>query len=236
MVVKAKSDVGVSQAIWSFFVDTQPPTISIEALQPYSPRAPNAQPLSVRYKTTDNLSTFLRTLTVKLYDQNGNYVTQIASYDTQSAGENYVSIDPSSLEALSDGVYTTKIKAYDEAGNVTTESTALTLDTTPPTILEASINPKPMTSNSDTMNFNAQLSENSIVTIKMINKSTNVASAYIAQATGLPASPSSIETSIATETQASCSYSWSYNNQFGISGPEDGIYKLIVRHREYSPA
>ena len=131
LLVKAQSDVGVSQAIWSFFVDTQPPTISIEALQPYSPRAPNAQPLSIRYRTTDNLATFLRNITVRLYDPNGHLVTTIASYDTQSAGENYVMILPSSFEGLSDGNYSCAIKAFDEAGNGTSESVALTIDTTP---------------------------------------------------------------------------------------------------------
>ena len=40
LLVKVQSDVGVSQAIWSFFVDTQPPTISIEVLSHIPPAPP----------------------------------------------------------------------------------------------------------------------------------------------------------------------------------------------------
>jgi flagellar hook assembly protein FlgD len=218
VVVLSRSNVGPYQTMWSFIVDTQAPTISIEALQPYSPRAPNAEPLSIRYKTSDNLSTFLRALSFKLYDKSGNYITKIATFDVQSVGENYVTLDPEQLKIngqwIVDGVYSIKATLSDQAGNVTTESVALTIDSTPPTILEANVSPKPMTSNSDSMNFNAELSENSIVTIKMINKATNVASAYIAQA------------------QSTAFYSWSYNNQFGISGPEDGLYKIEVTARD----
>ncbi len=217
IVVDARSDVGVSQAIWSFFVDTQPPTISIEALQPYSPRAPNTQPISIRYTTADNLSTFLRNITVKLFDPNGHFVTKLASIDSQAAGDNFVSVDPASLESLADGTYTIKIKAYDEAGNATTESIALILDSTPPTIESANVSPKPMTSNSDAMNFNASISENSIVTIKMIDKASGVASAYIAQAQGA-----------ASGESATAFYSWPYNNQFGINGPADGLYRFEI--------
>jgi flagellar hook assembly protein FlgD len=222
IVVQAKSDVGVSQAIWSFFVDTQPPTISIEALQPYSPRVPNAQPISIKYKTADNLSTFLKNISARLYDSKNNFITELATFDTQAVGDNFISVNSALLTVngslIPDGTYSIKIKAYDYASNVTTESVALTIDSTPPSIIEADVNPKPMTSNSDSMNFSSELSEDSIVTIKMINKATGVASAYVAQA-----QKSEVDSEKCTAT-----YNWSYNNQFVISGPEDGLYKLEI--------
>lgn len=224
IVVSAKSDVGVSQAIWAFFVDTQPPTISIEALSPFSPRAPGtgeANNISIRYTTTDNLSTFLRSITARLYDSNNNFITELATFDTQAVGENFIPVNSTQLTVngslIPDGNYSIKIKAYDQAGNVTTESVALVIDSTPPSIIQADVNPKPMTSNSDSLNFSSQLSENSIVTIKMINKATNVASAYITQAQRA-----------GSEESATASYSWSYNNQFGSNGPDDGIYRLEI--------
>ena len=164
--------------------------------------------MSIRYRTTDNLATFLRNITVRLYDPNGHLVTTIASYDTQSAGENYVMILPSSFEGLSDGNYSCAIKAFDEAGNGTSESVALTIDTTPPSIDQANITPNPMTSNSTSMNFNTNISESSIVTIKLINKSTNIASGYVAQATASEG-----------EDGASASYAWTYDSAYGSTGP-----------------
>lgn len=234
ILVQAKSDVGVSQAIWSFFVDTQPPSITIEALPPYSPRAPNAQPISIRYKTADNLSTFLRNGSINVYDKNNNFVTEISTFDTQAVGDNYAQWDGrrvtgSTEEVVPDGNYTIKIQAYDYAGNLSEESVSLTIDSTPPTIINADVDPKPMTSNSDSLNFSTELTENSIVTIKLINKSTGVASAYIAQATGASPAPLSAPGRGDGGEVATASYAWSYNNQFGISGPEDGVYSIIVR-------
>jgi flagellar hook assembly protein FlgD len=246
IAVVAKANIGVSQAMWNFFVDTQAPTISIEALNPYSPSLPSEvltkegapsdntleanDAFTLRYNTSDNLSSILRTVSIKLYDPSGNYITTISTADTQAVGDNYITVDREQLmvngKPVADGNYSIKIKAYDIAGNSTTESVSLSIDSTPPAVTDANVDPAPVTMSSTSMNLNMSVSEPSLVTIKMTNKDTGVASAYIAQAQKNTEGISSGQAQ--GETAAAASYSWSFNDQFGVSGPEDGVYKFEI--------
>ncbi|MFA6169414.1 MAG: FlgD immunoglobulin-like domain containing protein [Candidatus Margulisiibacteriota bacterium] len=220
VAVRAESNVGVAQGLWTFYVDTTAPTISIEPLAPYSPRGPT----TIRYTVSDEVSPNLRFVRCDLYDKNDTLVTTIATADSLSKGENYFTLDPRSLDvSLLDGSYKIKIKAFDLAGNVAVAETPLIIDATPPKVGPVALTPNPMTSNTNELKMNAEVSEKALVVIKLNNLSNKTTTAYLAQA----------GTSSSTLTTYSflASYAWPYNNSFA-PGPEDGIYRVEVIARD----
>ncbi|MCX5726943.1 MAG: Ig-like domain repeat protein, partial [Candidatus Saganbacteria bacterium] len=232
ILVQAQSNVGVSQAIWSFYVDTQAPTITIEAVAPYSPRAPAFaeasagkpdKPLVIHYTTSDNFSTFLKSGTARIYDSKGNFVTEIATFETQANGDNYIEWDGRNRDVQSqvppfveDGIYTLKIKAFDEAGNYAIAEIPIEIDSTPPAIYEADVSPNPMTSNQKTLNFGCRTTEDSIVMLRLINRETKNAIGYAAQAKALREGD-----------EPKANYSWNYGDS-SYGAPEDGLYDLEI--------
>ena len=218
VMVVAESNVGVAQAAWSFYVDTSAPSVAIEPLQPYSPRAP----VTIRYAVSDEVSPNLRSVRCDLYDKNDNPVTTIATADSISKGDNYFTLDSSTLGAsISDGSYKVKIKAFDLAGNAAVAEMPLVVDSTPPTIGPVALTPIPMTSKSNELRLNAEVSEKAMVIIKLNNLSNKTTTAYLAQTTDLPL----------PTAYFSSSYAWSYNNSF-TPGPEDGLYRIEVIARD----
>lgn len=222
VVVRAESNVGVSQGIWSFYVDRSPPTISIEAIAPYSPRAPT----TIRYTASDEVSPHLLAVRCDLYSTNNlqpttdNFIANIATAESLSKGENFFVFDPSKLSAhIPDGNYKVKIKAFDLAGNHAIAEQPITVDSTPPTVLGVDVSPNPMTSKTSEMGLAARVDEQSTIIIKLNNLSNNTVTAYLAQ--------SSV---VASESLVG-SYSWKYDQTFS-KGPEDGVYRIEVIARD----
>ena len=220
VMVVAESNVGVAQAAWSFYVDTSAPSVAIEPLQPYSPRAP----ATIRYAVSDEVSPNLRSVRCDLYDKNDNLVTTIATAESLSKGENYFTLDPSTLGAsISDGTYKVKLKAFDLAGNSAVAETPLIVDSTPPKVGPVALTPTPMTSKTNELKLNVEVNEKALVVIKLNNLSNKTTTAYSAQA-GASSLPLATYSFLA-------SYTWSYNNSFA-PGPEDGIYRVEVIARD----
>ncbi len=209
ILVSANSNVGVSQAMWTVCVDTRGPTISIDPLKAYSPRAPAL----IKYSTTDESSSVLGTTRCDLYDKSGNFVTQIATDEGITGGEHSFSWDG---VRVADGNYIVKIKVFDLAGNYSVAQTSLIIDSTPPKITSAVMAPKAMSLNFDSMTLEAQVSENSQVIIKLKNKSTGATTSYLSTTT---------QDNASHITRYSLQYAWQYNNSF-TPGPEDGIYDI----------
>ncbi|MFA6198713.1 MAG: FlgD immunoglobulin-like domain containing protein [Patescibacteria group bacterium] len=237
VMVVAESNVGVAQAAWSFYVDTRAPSVAIEPLPSYSPRAP----ATIRYTASDEVSPNLRSVRCDLYDKNDNLVTTIATADSLSKGENYFTWDgkygplhdsgeggPRASEAsrvVGDGAYKVKVKVFDLAGNSAVAETPLIVDATPPKVGLVALTPNPMTSNINELKLNAEVSEKAMVIIKLNNLSNKKTTAYLTQAsTPLPLGEG-------TGVRVGASYSWPYNNSFA-PGPEDGIYRVEVIARD----
>ncbi|MFA5035190.1 MAG: hypothetical protein WC500_05370, partial [Candidatus Margulisiibacteriota bacterium] len=218
VAVRAESNVGVAQGLWTFYVDTTAPTISIEPLTPYSPRGPT----TIRYTVSDEVSPNLRSVRCDLYDKNDNLITTIATADSLSKGENYFTLDPRSLDtSLLDGTYKVKVKAFDLAGNAAVAETPLIIDATPPTVGPVALTPTPMTSKSNELKLNAEVSEKAMVIIKLNNLSNKTTTAYLTQTSASPLPTAYFPSS----------YAWSYNNSFS-KGPEDGFYRIEVIARD----
>lgn len=219
LVVTANSNVGVSQAVMNVTVDTKAPTIAMDEIGPYSPRAPT----TIKYTASDEASPNLLSVYCHLFDLNDNLITTIASADSLSKGENFFTwdgkIDPRSKildpNMVPDGNYLIKIKAYDLAGNFTIAEQPITIDSTPPTVVGIGVDPQPMTSDSSKLGLTARVSEKSTVIISLHNLSKDKTSAYVAQATKAPD-----ESFLAT-------HYWYYDNMM-VEGPEDGIYRVEV--------
>ena len=225
VLVVAESNVGTAQAAWGFFVDTGAPSLAVSPLMPYSPRAP----ATIRWSATDEVSPILRSVRCDLYryqgieeSSNQVFVTNIATADSLSKGENFFTLVPGNLGAsLPDGKYIVKIKAFDLAGNSAVAETPLVVDSTPPTIGEVAITPNPTTSINTEMKLTANVSEKAQVIIKLNNLSNKKITAYLTQANAFPLNAYSFP----------ASYSWPFNNSFN-PGPEDGLYRVEVIARD----
>jgi len=218
VAVKAESNVGVAQGLWTFWVDKTPPIISIEAIAPYSPRSPT----TIRYMASDEVSPNLLAVRCDLYDSNNNFVTNIATADSLSKGENLFSWNPTANSSTppTDGKYKIKIKAFDLAGNYTIAEQAITIDSNPPIIAGIAVSPNPMTSKTNELGLTARMDEKATVIIKMNNTSNNSTVAYVSQAEKAPDGNGYL-----------ASYSWRYEDMFA-KGPEDGIYRVEVTARD----
>ncbi|MBU0672149.1 MAG: Ig-like domain repeat protein, partial [Candidatus Margulisbacteria bacterium] len=221
VLVKFQSNVGASQAIWSFNVDTIAPTVSIATLEPYSARDPTGKKLDIKFKTSDNLSTYLNNLSVRLYrgtqpDEDSNFVTEITQVATQAAGEQYVYWDGTDQngEAVGDGIYSIKVKVFDQAGNWGSTTAQVQIDSTPPQIIEAHVSPNPMTKAASEFGFSGQISEKSNIVLKLTNLSENQTTGYITQSQGTEAA-----------------YTWRFDDQF-MPNLKDGLYEIEVTAKD----
>ncbi|MFA6549122.1 MAG: FlgD immunoglobulin-like domain containing protein, partial [Candidatus Margulisiibacteriota bacterium] len=215
LIVTVTSNVGVSQSVSDLTIDTQSPTLAIQPLPPYSPRAPT----TIRYSASDEASPNLVSVRCELYNQNNELVTTIATADSLSKGENFFNWDG---QRVSDGTYIIKIKAFDLAGNYAVAEQPITVDATSPMVTGVDISPNPMTSKTTELGLTARVNEKSTVVIKMNNLSNNTTTAYLAQ--------SSVVASAASESLV-VSYLWKYDDMFQ-KGPEDGIYNVEVIARD----
>jgi|GEM_PF-3387628 flagellar hook assembly protein FlgD len=235
VVVVAESNVGVSQAIWSFNVDRGPPTITMETLQPYSPRAPT----TIRYTASDEVSPNLLSVRCDLYLTNNtsasgglqlttdNFIANIATAESISKGETFFQWTGDNEQRtgkVPDGNYKLKIKAFDLAGNSAVAEQPIAIDSTPPIIAGVNIEPLPMTSNSSELRLAARVDEKSTVIIKLINNTTNTTTAYLTQAKEEQVASSKGGGYIAT-------YTWDYNNTLS-KPPADGIYRVELIARD----
>ena len=231
VLVKFQSNVGVSQAIWSFNVDTIAPAVSIGTLEAFAPRAPGPVPteasgksLNIKYSTADNISQFLKNISIRVYksdipDEDTNFVTEITTIAAQAVGEQFVTWDGKKADGsyVDDGIYTIRIKAFDQAGNWGTAEARLIIDSTPPQILAASISPNPTTSATNEIDFSGRFSEKSLVTIKLTNLSENQTTAYLTPAFAA-----------ADTGPAGASYAWRFDDPF-TPGLRDGVYRIEVK-------
>ena len=96
IAVKAESNVGISQGLWSFFIDRSPPLITVEAIAPYSA----ASPMTIRYSSYDQMSPNLRNVSCDLYDSSGKLVANIATAESPSKGENFFNWDGAGMKGL----------------------------------------------------------------------------------------------------------------------------------------
>ena len=226
VLVKFQSNVGVSQAIWSFNVDTISPAVSIGTLEAFAPRAPG-KTLNIKYSTADNRSQFLKKISIRLYkgtipDEDNNFVTQMASIDSQAVGEQFVTWDgkDNGGNYVEDGIYTIKIKAFDQAGNWGTAETQVKIDSTPPQIIEAHVSPNPATKASSEFGLSAKISEKSTVVINLTNLSEKQTTGYLTQAI--------MDNNIGI---APASYTWRFDDPFTPS-LRDGLYRMEVIARD----
>ncbi|MFH1386445.1 MAG: FlgD immunoglobulin-like domain containing protein [bacterium] len=245
LVVTANSNVGVSQAVINVIIDTQAPTLAIQPLQPYSPRAPAI----IKYTSSDEASPNLASVRCELYkttDQRpqteDQLVTTIATTDSISKGENFFnwSGEEGTGVRVVDGNYIIKITASDLAGNSVTSQTQITIDATPPTVLGVDVSPNPMTSNTTELGLTAKVNEKSTVIIKLNNLTTNSTTAYLAQSLPAPngstSSPSQPPRALSRDFELPtpnylASYTWKYNDMF-TKGPEDGLHRVEVIARD----
>jgi len=215
LVVTANSNVGISQAVMNVAVDTKAPTIAMDEIGPYSPRAPT----TIKYTASDEASPNLLSVYCHLFDLDDNLLTTIASADSLSKGENFFTWDghvtTGDKRLVGDGNYKIIIKAIDLAGNHTLAEKPIQIDSTPPTVVGVGVDPQPMTSDSSKLGLTARVSEKSTVIITLHNLSKDKTSAYVAQATKAPD-----ESFLAT-------HYWHYDNMM-VDGPEDGIYRVEV--------
>ncbi|OGC13706.1 hypothetical protein A3D23_03210 [candidate division WOR-1 bacterium RIFCSPHIGHO2_02_FULL_53_26] len=223
VLVKFQSNVGVSQAIWSFNVDTISPAVSIGTLEAFAPRAPGKN-LNIKYSTSDNLSQFLKDISIKLYRDDSpdetNFVTEITRVATQAAGEQFALWDGEKPDEsyVDNGNYTVKIKASDQAGNVSASQAGLFVDSTPPVIAGVSVSPNPMTSKTSELSLSASVNEKSSVFIKLTNNSKKITTAYLTAATS-------------GEGGYLAGYVWKYDDVF-TKGLDDGIYSAEVTAKD----
>ncbi|MFC1540438.1 hypothetical protein ACFL4J_00185 [Candidatus Margulisiibacteriota bacterium] len=222
LVVTVNSNVGVSQAVMNVTVDTQAPTIALQTLKPYSARAPT----TIKYTASDEASPNLHDVRCELFNLNDDLITTIATADSLSKGENFFTWSGSALLGegpgvrVADGQYKIRIKAYDLAGNYAVAEQPITIDSTPPSVMSANIEPQPVTTDSSTLRMTARVSERSTVIISLKNLSKNTASAYLTQATPAEDGNASL-----------ANYTWTYDNMFA-QGPEDGIYRAEIIARD----
>lgn len=227
VLVKFQSNVGISQAMWNFTVDTTAPTVTVATLEPYAPRSPTAQPLTIKYQTADDCSQFLKNISLRLYkgttpNEDDNFVTEITTVATQAAGEQFVTWDgkDASGNYVEDGLYTIKIKAFDQAGNYGSSTAQVKIDSTPPQIIEAQISPNPMTKASNGLGFSGKVSEKSMLILKLTNLANNQSSAYLTQGSGAD-----------DHGQFPVAYNWQFDDPF-IPNLSDGVYKLEITARD----
>jgi flagellar hook assembly protein FlgD len=214
IVVVANSNVGVSQALWTVTIDTRAPSIAMEPLRPYSPRAPT----TIRYSVSDEAASALRSVRCDLYNQAGNFITQISTDEALAGGEHYFNwdgTDSTDLTVITDGTYKVRIKAFDLAGNYAVAEAPMVIDSTPPSVLSANVTPNPLSSKSNELKLNTVVSEKSQVFIRMANLSKGSVKGYLTNA----------EKNIEGSEARAGTYTWTYNNTF-LSGPEDGIYNV----------
>ncbi|NQT29892.1 MAG: Ig-like domain repeat protein, partial [Candidatus Saganbacteria bacterium] len=214
LVVGVDSNVGASQATINVIIDIVAPTIAMDELQPYSARAPT----TIRYLVSDEASPNLVSVSCDLYDPSDNFVTNIATSDVLSLGENLFTFDPlaNGEQLPADGSYGIKIEVYDLAGNYTVAEQPITIDSTAPTITGVDITPQPMTSNTTELGLSTRADEESTILIYLYNLSTNTTTSYIAQAIAAEGGNGYL-----------ASYNWKYDEAFS-SAPEDGTYRIEV--------
>ncbi|MFH1542878.1 MAG: Ig-like domain repeat protein, partial [bacterium] len=217
------SNVGVSHALWNFYVDTTAPTISIATLEAYSPRAPNDQNLNIKFTTADNLSQFLKNISIRVYqgtepNEDTNFIAEIDQLDSQAVGEHFVNWDGKKAdgEFVRDGIYTIRIKAFDNAGNWTAEAVQVNIDATSPDILETNISPLPFNSAEQTLGFVGKFSEPSSVILKLTRQSDGQISSFVTQSSELD-----------SNGVATAAYNWTFDSAF-VPNLEDGTYTLEV--------
>jgi hypothetical protein len=234
VIIKFQSNVGVSQAMFSFYVDTTAPLITVATLEPYAARAPS-KPLSIKYTTADNHSQFLKNVSISL-KKGTEPVTEITTIATQAAGEQFITWDGKKMpspqrgeggpraseasrgvgEVVEDGVYAVRVVAFDGAGNAGTATSQLKIDSTPPQIVEAHVSPNPMTKASSEFGFAGKISEKSTVILKLTNLSENQTTVYLTQSSLLDPGPLTLAT-----------YTWLFNDPL-TPAPRDGLYRLEV--------
>ncbi|MFA4843781.1 MAG: FlgD immunoglobulin-like domain containing protein, partial [Candidatus Margulisiibacteriota bacterium] len=216
VVVRVNSEVGSAQAIWPFYVDTKPPFISIEAIAPFSPRAP----ATIRYNASDEVSPNLLAARCDLYDSNDNFITNIATSDTVAKGDNFFTWDPNLVPPPADGEYKVKIKIFDLPKNSAIAEQPVVIDSTPPVVAGVNVEPNPLTSKTTELGLTTRVNEKSTVIIRLNNTTNNSTTAYLTQAIKAPDGGSFI-----------ASYIWKYNDMLS-KGPEDGIYNVEVIARD----
>jgi len=213
IIVKSKSSVGTSQGVWSFWVDTKPPTLTIAPPEALSAN----KSLTIKYKVSDNLAVQLKDISCGLFDSKDNLITRIATADSVSKGEHFFTWNGKKQNgsAIPNGSYYLSIKVYDQAGNKKVANKGLIMDSTPPRVKSAEFSPKTMTSNSNSQKVTVSVSEPSTVFIKMKNKDTGKTDVFLAKSISHKS------------TGAQATYTWDYSSQF-LSGLKDGLYEVEI--------
>ncbi|MCD6406614.1 Ig-like domain repeat protein [Candidatus Aerophobetes bacterium] len=147
---------GISHTITALFSqpDHEKPTIGTFDVNP-NPFSPNGDGIqdttSISYSLSDNQSQTLW-VRVEIRNESGKIVKTLADAESKQTGALYTcSWDGRDLNnnPVPDGNYTCRIIALDEAGNSREETFVITVDTTPPQIMDISLSPNPFSPNND---------------------------------------------------------------------------------------